>query len=146
MPMPSLEERSAILAVQFRRHQIPTSITNFSGFARITEGLSGADLEKICLGAYRFARERSRPEVDEKALEAAIRDFIPSASQAEIDVMTIAGITESSSRRLLPPNVEAIVAGIRERALVSNLDAILARLVERGIVAPFMRAFGAEDN
>jgi hypothetical protein len=56
------------------------------------------------------------------------------------------GIAESSSRRLLPKNIERLVAGIQARALVPNLDALLARLAERGIVTPFLRASSGEDN
>ena len=50
--------------------------------------------------------------------------------------MTIAGLAECSSKRLLPPEVEEIVLGIRQRGLVRDLDEIVARLAERGIVAP----------
>lgn len=134
MAMPSAVERPVILAVQFRRHAIPTSLRDFASFARATEGLSGADLEKIVLSAYRFAREGGREEVDEAALRAAIADFIPSASQAEIDAMTVAGLSECSSRRLLPADVTDIVRGIRDRELVPGLDDVLARLAARNIV------------
>jgi SpoVK/Ycf46/Vps4 family AAA+-type ATPase len=136
MPMPSAAERPAIMRVQFRRHEIPAAIADLAPFTGSTEGFSGADLERICLNAYRFARERGKAEVDETALREAIADFISSASQAEIDAMTVVGLGECSSRRLLPANVEQIVADIRDRGLVRDLDEVLARLAARNIVLP----------
>ena len=135
MPMPSAAERAAILAVQFRRHRLPTAMTDFTPFTHATEGLSGADLERVSLSAFRVARERGQAEVDAVALDTAIADFIPGASQAEIDAMTIAGLAESSSRRLLPANTQEIVDAIRARGLVADLDDVLARLAARNIIA-----------
>jgi cell division protease FtsH len=134
MPMPSEPERAQILAVQFRRHDLPTAIVDWRPYARATACFSGADLERLALSAYRIASERGAPAVDAAALESAIADFIPSASQAEIDAMTILGLGECSSRRLLPPNVDDIVAGIQLRGLVPDLDAILGRLVARNVI------------
>ncbi|MBI3269012.1 MAG: ATP-binding protein [Planctomycetes bacterium] len=134
IPMPSADERPAILRVLLRRHAIPTAIADLAAFAPSTAGLSGADLEKVCLSAYRFAREQGKSQVDEAVLATAIGDFIPSASQAEIDAMTLSGLLECSSRRLLPPNAEEIVAGICERALLLDMDDLVRRLTARNIV------------
>ncbi len=145
MPMPSAAERPAIFRVLFRRHEIPSPLVDFTPFANSTEGLSGADLEKVCLSAYRFARERGKSEVDDAVLREAIADFIPNASQAEIDTMTVSGLGECSSRRLLPADLELIVRGIRDRALVPGLDEVLTRLAARNIVVlpPQAAGFGA---
>lgn len=134
MPMPSITERIAILKVQLRRHRIDAAIEDFSAHGRTTEGMSGADLEKTCLGAYRFAREAGKSVVEDDDLQNAIRDFLPGASQGDVDGMTAAGLAECSSRRLLPPNVEELVLGIEARGLVPNLSEILAGLVSRGIL------------
>ncbi len=141
MPLPSLAERAAILEILLRRHGIAHVLADFGRFAAATDGLSGADLEKVVLGAFRSARERGLSAVDAAALDASIADFIPSASRAEIDAMTLAGLAESSSKRLLPPDVEGIVQGIRERGLLPGLDEALDRLAERGIVSadPFRK-------
>lgn len=140
MPMPSAAERPAILAVQLARHGIPTAGLDLTAFAGATDGLSGADLERIALNAYRVARERGKPAVDAAVLKEAIADFIPGASQAEVDAMTVAGLAECSSRRLLPANVEEVVAGIRARGLVPDLDEVLARLAARNIILARPRA------
>ena len=134
LPMPSREERAAIFRVMFKRHNIPSLIKDFAEFAEMTDCLSGADIEKVSLNAYRFAFERGEPKVSEKILRETIEDFIPSASQKEIDRMTLLAILESSSRRLLPPRLKEIVEGIKARDLVENLNDILAQIKERNIV------------
>ncbi len=132
IPMPSMDELPDIFKVMFRRYEIATDIKNFTPFAKKTDGLSGADVEAIILTAFRFA---SGKVVDEMALNRAIEDFIPSASQASIDFMTMVGLLECSSRLLLPPNVDQIVQGITERNLIENLDSYLVQIRARKIVS-----------
>ena len=116
--MPSVNELEAIFQVMFKRYKIPMSISNFRPFAQMTLGFSGADVEAITLKSFRFAGEQDKKKVDETALHEAIEDFIPSASQSEIDLMTLLAISESSSRRLLPVNTREIVQAIKIRNLV----------------------------
>jgi len=134
LPMPGMDERLAIFPVMFRRHGIPTDIGDFTDFARLSDGHSGADIEKIVLNSFRFASRQGLKKVDETSLTAAIKDFIPNASQAEIDLMTLMGLRESSSRELIPPNAAEIVAGIEERGLVPNGAEIIAELRARKII------------
>lgn len=134
LPMPSEEERKVIFPVMFKRYKIPTSISDFNKFAKLTDGLSGADIEKITLNAFKLAFKQNKKEVDEDDLKKAIADFIPSASQKEIDLMTLMGILESSSRELLPPHIKEIVEAIKKRNLVLNLDGILTEIKTRKIV------------
>ncbi len=146
LPMPSEEERRAILGVMFRRHKVPTDIADFSGFAAATSGLSGADLEKVSLNAFGFADRNGRKKVDAESLREAIRDFIPSASQAEIDAMTVAGLLECSSRRLLPPHIQEIIGAIRLRGLIPDFDGVLEQLRDRGILPPAPAAAAPEPT
>ncbi len=134
LPMPSAEERSDIFRVMFKRHDIPTSIKDFRKFAERTDGVSGADIERISLKAYSFARGAGQKEVSGEILEEAIADFIPSASQKDIDLMTLVGVLESSSRRLMPPHIKDVVHGICQRKLVDNLDAIMEQIKARKIL------------
>jgi SpoVK/Ycf46/Vps4 family AAA+-type ATPase len=133
MPMPSDEERKAIFRVMFKRHGIPVDIADFGGVGS-AENISGADIEKIVLSSYKFAGEQGKAKVDIDALRAAVDDFIPSASMADIDGMTIAGLLECSSRRLLPPHVKEILVGIATRGLVPSLDEAFGRLKARNIL------------
>ncbi len=134
LPMPSQAEREAIFQVMIKRHQIPTSLKEFSGFAQSTSDLSGADLENVVLRAYSFAAEKGKKVIDEECLQEAIRDFIPSASQEAIDRMTLYGLSECSSRRLLPPNAKEILIKIMQRRLVPEQDEIVALIKSRKIV------------
>jgi len=131
---PSLEEREVILQIIFKRHQIPCNIRTFKLFAEVTDGFSGADLEKIVLTSFRFAIQSGKKEVDNEILGEAIEDFIPSGSQAEIDRMTLLSVLESSSRRLLPRNLKEILNGIIKRNLVENLDKYINEIKERKII------------
>lgn len=133
LPMPSQDERKVIYEVMFRRHKVPTSIKDFSEFAAASS-LSGADIEAITLGSFRFASEAGKDKVDAEALRQAVADFIPSANAAEIDAMTMAGLLECSSRRLLPPQVKSIVEGIVLRGLVPGMDQVLEKLRDRNIL------------
>ncbi len=133
--MPATEERAAILKVMFKRYQIPTNLVDFMPFAEMTKGLSGADIENITLKSFRFAGEMNKESVDEIALGEAITDFIPSASQADIDFMTLLAVSESSSRRLLPANAEEIIREIKQRNLVSGGLDIIAQIEARNIIS-----------
>lgn len=135
MPMPRDDEYDPIFRVMFKRHAIPTDIKDFQPFLTAVRGLSGADIEKVVLNAFRFADEAGRKAVDAAALQAAVRDFIPSASQADIDLMTLMGLRECRSRQLLPKNVKALVKGIVDRGLVTNLEEIVADLKARRILS-----------
>lgn len=132
--MPADAERTAIFKVMFKRYKIATSITDFTPYAEMVRGRSGADVEAITLKSFRFAGELGKKEVDDEALREAIDDFIPSASQMEIDLMTLLAISESSSRRLLPANATEIVQEIKDRNLVANGPELIAQIVARRIV------------
>lgn len=132
--MPSVPERVAIFAVMFRKYKIKTLITDFRPYADLTDKLSGADIRKIVLDSFKFSVRRSKKEVDDASLREAIADFIPSASQADIDLMTLLAISESSSRRLLPLNTKEIVQEIRRRNLVSGGLELIAQIEARNII------------
>lgn len=134
VPMPSTEELREIFAVMFRFLKVPTTIEDFTPFAEMTQGRSGADVKAIVQKADAFAGEKGLASVDAETLKEAVDDTIPSASQREIDFMTMVALLESSSRRLLPPHVREIVEGIRQRNLVEGLDEMLRQLHDRNIV------------
>ncbi len=138
LPMPSVDEIPAIFEVMFRRYAIKTTIKDFSEYAKKVDGRSGSDIEAITLSALDFAGRRGQEDeeivVDQAALKEAINDSIPSASQADIDYMTLVGLLESSSRELLPPNMKKIVSDISHRNLVENLPGILEQIRARNIL------------
>jgi SpoVK/Ycf46/Vps4 family AAA+-type ATPase len=135
--MPQTEELAAIFRVMFRRYDIPTDIVDFSTYAILVNGRSGADVESIVLKSFRFARELGKEKVDDEALIGSIEDFIPSASQADIDLMTLLAISESSSRRLLPANVVEIMRDIKKRNIVVGGAELIAQITARNIVPAY---------
>lgn len=132
--MPSVQERTAIFAVMFKKYKIKTLITDFGPYADLTDRLSGADIRKIVLDAFKFSLRQVKKEVDNASLREAIADFIPSASQADIDLMTLVAISESSSRRLLPSNTKDIVKQIKKRNLVPGGLELIAQIEARNII------------
>ncbi len=138
LPMPSTEEIPAIFEVMFKRYAVKTSIRDFSKYAKLVDGRSGADIEAITLSSLDFAGSAGQEDeeivVDGKALVKAINDSIPSASQADIDYMTLVSLLESSSRELLPPNIIKLLVDIKKRNLVQNIDTIFDQIRERHIV------------
>jgi len=134
LPMPSRNERGPILEVMFRRHKIPVPTMDLSPIIEATSGFSGADLEDIVLKAYRIGSQKGHTGIEMEDLEDAVEDFIPNASQRDNDIMTMLGLLESTSRRLVPPHAMDLVNHIRERNLVPGLDAMLAQMRSRRIV------------
>ncbi len=134
IPMPSENEIIGIFKVALKKYKIPSEITDFGKFAKMTKGRSGADIIKITQNAFAFANKGKKKKVDDEAMKAAIEDFIPSASQAEIDRMTLMAISESSSRRLLPPDIREIMAEIESRDLVENGAEIIKQIKDRKII------------
>ena len=132
--MPSADERVPIFAVMFRKYKIATSIIDFRPYADLTDGLSGADIRKIVLDSFKFSARQNKKEVDDASLREAIADFIPSASQSDIDIMTLMAVSESSSRRLLPPNTKEIVRQIQKRNLVPGGAELIAQIEARNII------------
>lgn len=134
IPMPSVIEREAIFRVMFKRHSIETTIKDFVPFAKLTNGLSGADIEKISRDSLRFARKARRSKVVPEDLQEAVADFIPSASQKDIDMMTLCALLESSSRRLLPPHTMEIAKEIWKRHIVDGIEDLFTQLKNRNII------------
>ncbi len=134
MAMPSEEERKEIFAVMFKRYKIKTDIVDFDAFANSTASYSGANIESIVINANRLRNIAKQEKVTAEMLQQAVDDKILSASQLEIDRMTLFGILESSSRRLLPKNIKELLRGIIERNLVPGLIDIVRLIQERKIV------------
>lgn len=134
VPLPSAVEKEMILKVLLKRHKISTSLTNFSELVQTMDDISGADLEKIVLNAWRFTQTNGKTELDADNLKLAIDDFISSASQEDIDRMTLFGLLESSARRLLPPNAQEILDKIQKRGLLSDFDDIYKQIKDRKII------------
>ena len=78
--MPSMAEIPDIFRVMFERHNIPTDIKDFVPYVASVQDLSGADIEKISLSAFKFAFSARKKIVDHLVLKDAINDFIPTST------------------------------------------------------------------
>lgn len=107
--MPNATTREALFPVMVRRYGFDSKVEDYSPFATMTDGLSGADIEVIVRHAYAFA-SRNGGAITKASLTSAVQDFVPSASKRDIARMTLSAIRETSSRRFLPPNLKDIVA------------------------------------
>jgi len=132
--MPNKVARTAIFQISFRKLKIRTDIADFAAFADKTKNLSGADISTISGLAKKRAKKMKHEKVLAEDLFFAINDFIISASQGEIDNMTILAISETSSREILPEDTQEIITEIVRRGLVPNLGFHLSRLIEQRIV------------
>lgn len=114
--MPDEVARRQIFEVVFRKHRLPTTITDFGPFAQRTDGFTGSDIELAATTAYRFSLRDSSPSLTEAHLTAALDDLLPTArDQATIDKMTLLALDECRNKRLLPRNHEVIRKAIEER-------------------------------
>ncbi len=135
LPMPALDERTKIFEVMFKElEKIPTTLTDFKPFAEAVGDISGADIRSIVKSSYKMATRAGATEVSADHVKQAISDFIPNASQKDIDLMHLLGIMESSSRRMLPPNALELVLSAARRRLVPGISQILDRIIENRIL------------
>ncbi|MBI3633722.1 MAG: ATP-binding protein [Candidatus Vogelbacteria bacterium] len=135
LPMPSVAELEKIFEVMFNvLEDVPTDIKDFKSFAKLVEGVSGANVRKMVKKAFTIAGRAGAKNVSDDHLKAAIADFIPNASQKEIDLMHLLGILESSSREMLPANALELVLGAIKRNLVPDLGPLIERIRENKII------------
>jgi SpoVK/Ycf46/Vps4 family AAA+-type ATPase len=105
--MPDQDEQAAIFAVMPAKHRFASAVQSFDMIVdacqRIHPGqISGADIEEISFRAYRRARLRGAPAVEEADYLWAVEDFIPSQSAEAIRQQELAAVALCSSRQFLP--------------------------------------------
>ncbi len=105
--MPDPEEQAAIFAVMPVKHRFPCGVESFDrvvdACGRLHPGqISGADIEEISFRAYRRARLRGAPAVEEEDYLWAVEDFIPSQGAEAIRRQEMTAVALCSSRQFLP--------------------------------------------
>jgi transitional endoplasmic reticulum ATPase len=117
--MPDEEARRQIFEVTVRKHKLASTVTDYSPFARRTDGFTGSDIELAVTTAWRFALKDGQTALTDAALTSALDDLLPTArDQKTIDRMTLLALDECRNKRLLPRNHEAIRKQIEARALL----------------------------
>ncbi|MCI0371540.1 MAG: ATP-binding protein, partial [candidate division NC10 bacterium] len=109
--LPDPVEMASIFAVIPRKHGFPVAEVDFGVLAAQCAAchpgqITGADIEEISLRAYRHARVRGGPEVEEGDYRWAIDDFIPALSAETLRAQEAMAVACCSSRRFLPPRYQ----------------------------------------
>ncbi len=108
--MPDAETREELFHVMAQREGFKLTIARLDPFVEATNGLSGANIQKIVRKADGFAGRRKLDYIDRQALQDAIDDFIPENRQHDIARMSLLAIRGCSSVSYLPDNVEELIA------------------------------------
>ncbi len=77
-------------------------MSDYSGLATAVEGMTGAEIEAVLLGAVGFAELRGATTITDQDVLDASADFIPSRDDAMMRYMELLAVFECSSRRMLP--------------------------------------------
>ena len=113
--MPDPEEQAAIFAVMPVKHRFACAVESFDrvveACGRLHPGqISGADIEEISFRAYRRARLRGAPAMEETDYLWAVEDFIPSQSAEALRQQELAAVALCSSRQFLPERYRSLLA------------------------------------
>lgn len=122
----SADELRAMLQAMARKIRVPLAEGAVTAELEIPHvgQLSGADMEGIVTRAARQTRIEGEESITRARLEAALRDFIPSAQSLEKRLQIIAAIMECTDTAFLPPSYQNADRG----ALQAELSSIKARL------------------
>jgi SpoVK/Ycf46/Vps4 family AAA+-type ATPase len=105
--MPDAAEKARIFEVMPGKHGFPCDVDDFTPVVDHCERrhpgqISGADIEEICLRAYRRARWRGAAAITMDDLLWAVDDFIPFQDRDAIEAQERAALALCSSRQFLP--------------------------------------------
>jgi AAA+ superfamily predicted ATPase len=92
----------AILKALIKKNKIKAKVSDYSGLATAVEGMTGAEIEAVLLGAVGFAELRGATTITDQDVLDASADFIPSRDDAMMRYMELLAVFECSSRRMLP--------------------------------------------
>jgi transitional endoplasmic reticulum ATPase len=100
--LPEVPERKEIFRIMISKYGFESDITDFTPYAEVTEGYTGAEIETVVRKAYELANEDDKEGnvVTSDILEAAIRKCKPSTQQVEF--MTMLAVKECDDLDLLP--------------------------------------------
>ena len=112
--MPDPEEQAAIFAVMPVKYRFACRVESFDRIVeacgRLHPGqISGADIEEISFRAYRRARLRGAPAMEETDYLWAVEDFIPSQSAEALRQQELAAVALCSSRQFLPERYRSLL-------------------------------------
>jgi len=137
--MPDLGACEKIFEVMFKvRHEVPTKITNFEPFAReaMKLTLSGADIERVTLDSYMWAKG----PVAANDLRKAMDVYVPSVEPREVHRMSRIAIEGTSHKLFLPDDLQATLADC-----LASAPEEVHRRVQMTVAAALHRGCSAEE-
>jgi transitional endoplasmic reticulum ATPase len=107
--LPEADERAGIFNVMIKKYGFETDISDFSGFAALTDKYTGAEIETVVRKAYEIANEDdfTGNVLTQEILCDAIMKCRPSTKQVEY--MTMLAIQECDDKDLLPDRYKEIL-------------------------------------
>ncbi|MFT4624593.1 MAG: transitional endoplasmic reticulum ATPase [Myxococcota bacterium] len=97
------EERRLIFEALCRKNKLQlVEGISFTNAVESTDGYSGAEIEAVLLAANSLAGEEDQDNIDQKHLDQAVADLIPSRDTRMLEYMELLAVFESSSRKMLP--------------------------------------------
>lgn len=92
--------------------------------------LSGSDIESIVLSAKRQALSAGRSELSQDDIDAAFREFIPSAQALEKELQEISAVLECTQLSFLPPSWRDRISQPSGRAVIQERAVALRQLLK----------------
>ena len=94
-----------------------------------TEGFSGAEIEAVLLAAASNAGDDNTEVIQQKHLDQAARDIIPSRDTRMLEYMEMLAVFECSAKRMLPDRFQELST----EEVQSNLDELRGQLGRRAM-------------
>ena len=102
--LPDEAERAGVFEVIMRKNKFCTNITDFSPFAKRTEGYTGAEIEVVIRKAYELTCDRGMEIINSERLNEAVDKCQPNTDQ--IELMTELALWECDDKDMLKDYVK----------------------------------------
>ena len=119
----------AMVKALARKNKIPLAADSMPAI-KADRFLSGSDIESVVLAAKRQALSSGRPEVTGADIEAAFREFIPSAQGLEKEMQELAAVLECTQLSFLPQHWRDRISQPHGRAAIQERFVALKQLLK----------------
>ncbi|MBS0202635.1 MAG: ATP-binding protein [Planctomycetes bacterium] len=119
----------AMVTALARKNKVPLAANSLPAI-KADRFLSGSDIESVVLAAKRQALADGRPEVTGGDIEAAFREFIPSAQGLEKELQELAAVLECTQLGFLPQHWRDRIVQANGRAAIQERFVALKQLLK----------------
>jgi len=124
------EEFRAMFTVMARKNKVKSRKGAFDHLKPDDRGLSGSDIESVVLGANRHAMTAGRKQVTKNDVDAAVKDFVPSAQGLEREAQELAAVLECTQLSFLPERWRAKVSKSNGRVAIQERLVAIRQILE----------------